>query len=65
MVLPEIIDESQSSLVSNRLITNNVILAFEVFHWMNIGNQHNNEHMAIKLDIRHVSGWNGLIWRGL
>lgn len=39
VVLPQIIDESQQEFVSNRLISDNVILAFEVFHWLNTGNK--------------------------
>lgn len=33
-VQPLIIDEVQSAVVKERLITDNVIAAFEVFHWM-------------------------------
>lgn len=52
VVLPHIIDESQSAFVSNKLIIDNFIMAFKAFHWLNTGNQRNNEHMVIKLDMR-------------
>lgn len=36
-MLLSVIDESKSTFVSNRLIIDNTILAFEAFHWLNTG----------------------------
>lgn len=49
--LPVIIGKSQSAFVVVCLITNNIILAFEAFHWLNTGNQRHKEHMSAKLDM--------------
>lgn len=34
-ILSCILGDAQSAFISNRLITNNIIIASEVFHWLN------------------------------
>lgn len=46
-----IIDEAQSALLPNRLITDKVIITFEVFHSINGNNSKIALHMALKLDM--------------
>lgn len=36
-MLPYVIDEAQSGFVPDRIITNNVLIAFETFHWLQKG----------------------------
>ena len=49
-LLPVIISENQCAFTPGRLITNNILVAFEVFHSMNCYSGSNGS-MAIKLDI--------------
>ncbi|XP_035539661.1 uncharacterized protein LOC118344031 [Juglans regia] len=50
-VLHGIISPSQSAFVPNRLITDNVIVAFEAFHTMNCKMTGKEGYMALKLDM--------------
>lgn len=36
-VMAQVIDESQSAFVKDRLITDNIIVAIEAFHWLKTG----------------------------
>lgn len=49
--LPSIIEENQSAFVPGRLITDNVILSSEVFHYMNNNQAKKRGWMALKLDM--------------
>ena len=51
LILPNVIFESQSAFVSNRLITDNTIVAFEILHRMRNKRRVKKGQMAIKLDI--------------
>ena len=50
-ILPNVIFESQSAFVSNRLITDNTIVAFEILHRMRNKRRVKKGQMTIKLDI--------------
>ena len=50
-VLPNIISDSQSAFVPDRLITNNTIVAFEMIYRMRNRRKGKVGHMAVKLDI--------------
>ena len=50
-ILPHIITEHQSAFTKNGLITNNILLAFESLHSMQIHNSTKGGYMALKLDM--------------
>ena len=49
--LPHIISENQSTFTSNRLITDNVLVAFKSMHFLNHKNAGKGGYMAAKLDM--------------
>ncbi|XP_073153714.1 uncharacterized protein [Henckelia pumila] len=50
-IMKSFIDETQSSFVLGRLITDNVILGFETIHWMQNRKTGNDGFAALKLDM--------------
>jgi len=48
--LPYIISENQSAFIPGRIITDNILVAFEIFHDMDI-RPRSNRGMALKLDM--------------
>ena len=50
-ILPQIITENQSAFLSERLITNNVLAAFELMHFLEHKKEGKDCFMAVKLDI--------------
>lgn len=49
--LESIISETQSAFVPGRLITDNIVVSFELVHFMNQQRASNNCNMALKLDM--------------
>lgn len=65
-VMAQVIDESQSAFVKDRLITDNIIVAIEAFHWLKtgMGFSHSNAY-ALKIDMSKVYDrveWGYLRW---
>ena len=50
-ILPSIISDTQSAFVHGRLITDNVLVAFETMHHINMKKGGRKGKMALKLDI--------------
>ena len=50
-VLPHIISEHQSAFIKGRLITDNILVAYETFHYMKNHNSRKSGYMALKLDM--------------
>ena len=51
VLLPHIISENQSAFLSERLISNNVLVAFELMHYLEHKNEGKENFMAVKLDM--------------
>ena len=50
-VLPQIITENQSAFLFERLITDNILVAFEIIHYLNNKWEGKESFMAVKLDM--------------
>ena len=50
-ILPHLITENQSVFLSKRLITDNVLVAFEVMHYLEHKRDGKDYYMAVKLDM--------------
>ena len=50
-VLPQIISENQSAVLSERLITDNVLVTFELMHYLDHKKEGKESFMAVKLDM--------------
>ncbi|XP_028115672.1 uncharacterized protein LOC114313490 [Camellia sinensis] len=51
LVFPSVISESQCAFGPGRLLTNNVLIAFENFHWLKNRCNGSDGYMALKLDM--------------
>ena len=50
-ILPNVITENESAFTSDRLITNNVLVAFELMHYLNYKTNGKDCFMSVKLDM--------------
>ena len=50
-VLPQIITENQSAFLFERLITDNILVAFEIIHYINNKREGKESFMVVKLDM--------------
>ena len=51
VLLPHIISENQSAFLSERFISNNVLVAFELMHYLEHKKEGKENFMAVKLDM--------------
>lgn len=51
LVLPDLISEQQNAFVPHRLITDNAIIAFEIFHYLKKKKKDIKGYFALKLDM--------------
>ena len=54
IVMPQIISEHQSAFISDRLISDNILVAFETLHYLRNHNTGKTRYMALKLDMSKV-----------
>lgn len=54
VVMPQIIFEHQSAFISNRLISDNILVAFETLHYLRNHNKGSTGYMALKLNMGKV-----------
>lgn len=54
LFLPDIIDPAQSAFVPRRLITDNALLTYEIFHFMKYNKVESREAYAFKLDMSKI-----------
>ncbi|XP_028062862.1 uncharacterized protein LOC114266180 [Camellia sinensis] len=60
-ILPEIISINQSAFVAGRLISDNVLASFEIFHFLKNKRHGKEGHFALKLDMSKA--YNRVEWR--
>lgn len=49
--LPDIISENQNAFTPGRIISDNIIIAHEVYHALKVSKRHSKSYMALKTDI--------------
>ena len=59
-ILPQIITENQSAFLSERLITDNVLVAFELMHYLKHKKEGKDNFMVVKLDMSKA--YNSVEW---
>ena len=63
-ILPSIITQHQSAFTKHRLVSDNILVAFETLHSMNTHKSQKSGYMAVKLDMsKAYDRVSGVFWR--
>lgn len=54
VILTQVIFRTQSAFVTSHLITDNVLIAYELMHYLRQKNEEENNFMSLKLDINNT-----------
>lgn len=63
-ILGHCINEAQGAFIPGRLISDNVLIAYEVLHSLKMKKRGKKGNFALKLDIRHMIELSGTFGRG-
>ena len=61
LIMPHLISEQQSAFMSDRLISNNILVAFKTLHYLRNHGMGRSSYVALKLDMSKA--YNRVEWK--